>query len=151
MLFSAAIREHERRKQQLQTLCDSETRAALGKVPQLASSLVDLANAEVSRIYELQLEIEREARGVRSEVAALERNLGEVAAAVRHVSDSLKQLGDFENYVLVLGERVERVTCALLQRHPPPPAQEDTATTTTTPATATTTTSTAAGTDPQQQ
>ncbi|EFJ46847.1 hypothetical protein VOLCADRAFT_92743 [Volvox carteri f. nagariensis] len=105
MLFSTAVRAHEKRKQGLKAVHESETRAALDRVPQLANVLVDLANADVSRIYELQLEIEQEARAVRGEVAALERRLQEVAAAVRQLTDGLKLLGDFENYVLVLGEK----------------------------------------------
>eukprot|EP00198_Chlamydomonas_reinhardtii_P000625 XP_001689960.1 predicted protein [Chlamydomonas reinhardtii] len=48
------------------------------------------------------VQIEAESRAVRAEVAALERNLTAVAGAVRHVSEALKQLGDFENYVAVL-------------------------------------------------
>lgn len=44
------------------------------------------------------VQIEAEARAVRAEATALERNLGDVAAAVRQVTDSLKLLGDFENY-----------------------------------------------------
>ncbi|GFR50860.1 hypothetical protein Agub_g13145, partial [Astrephomene gubernaculifera] len=116
MLFIEALAEHQRRTQRLRALQDSEERAALDGVPQLADSLVDLANVEVSRIYELQLEIESECRAVRSEVAAVEGRLGQVAEAVRQLGDSLKLLGDFENYVSVLSERVERVTSALLAR-----------------------------------
>ncbi|GIL92584.1 hypothetical protein Vretifemale_20103, partial [Volvox reticuliferus] len=57
MLFSSIIRDHERRKKALHALEESETVAALDKVPQLADSLVDLANVDVSQIYERQLEV----------------------------------------------------------------------------------------------
>ncbi|KAG2447251.1 hypothetical protein HYH02_007991 [Chlamydomonas schloesseri] len=114
MLFNKALAEHQRRKDVLQLEQDTATRAALAAVPRLAGALVDVANADVSQIYDLQLEIEAEGAAVRAAVAALQRNLAAVAGAVRHCSEALKQLGDFENYVEVLEQKVDKVTSALL-------------------------------------
>lgn len=89
---------------------DAAVRQAVEGSPELAASLVDLTNSDVAQIYDTQLEIEKEATAVRIELAALERNLTSVAAAVRHVSEALKQLGDFENYIEVVGRLVEQLT-----------------------------------------
>ncbi|KAG2493610.1 hypothetical protein HYH03_008127 [Edaphochlamys debaryana] len=117
-MFSSAIAQHERRKRGLQATQEAEAGAAVALCPHLSDSLVQLANVDVARIYDLQLQIEAESRGVRAEAEALRRNLGAVGAEVRRLSEGLKELGDFEGYVSAVEARLERVVSALL-REPP--------------------------------
>mmetsp|Transcript_77 Transcript_77/g.125 ORF Transcript_77/g.125 Transcript_77/m.125 type:complete len:134 (-) Transcript_77:1016-1417(-) len=108
-MFRVALSEHQRRLEKLSQRQERCHQAALYAAASTASIASNQLNSEVGQIYDNQKRIEEEVKLVKDELARFQANVGNLSSLVRQVHHALKEVGDFENYLSVVEEQVDRV------------------------------------------
>jgi len=116
--------EHERAQVALKQETDQARRAAVAATEQLTDVLVTSVNTEVARAFERQKQLEAEARALQLEAAKFHRHTAQWAAAVKALDASLKEIGDFQNWVGIIEGDMQIVLEGLqrLSAAEPPPS-----------------------------
>jgi hypothetical protein len=98
-------------------LCKAENRKdATRKVAKLTSTLVSGINRGVLEVFENQKEVEKEAKVLQKKVDAFKCESRTWVKSLRDFDESLKSIGDFENYVMTLENELKGIAEELKKR-----------------------------------
>ena len=99
------------------SLCKAENRKdATRKVAKLTSTLVSGINRGVLEVFENQKEVEKEAKVLQKKVDAFKCESRTWVKSLRDFDESLKSIGDFENYVMTLENELKGIAEELKKR-----------------------------------
>ncbi|CAL6376562.1 unnamed protein product [Bathycoccus prasinos] len=89
---------------------------ATRKVAKLTSTLVSGINRGVLEVFENQKEVEKEAKVLQKKVDAFKCESRTWVKSLRDFDESLKSIGDFENYVMTLENELKGIAEELKKR-----------------------------------
>lgn len=112
-MFKEVLDNHSVRQQKLEGLAESETRKGVGQASRAAELLVDEVNADVLEIYETQKKIEHESKLLKLEVKKAVQNVQNWLVVIEQLRGAVKDLGDYENYLLAISNQVSSLSQAL--------------------------------------
>ena len=82
---------------------------ATEKVAKLTSTLVSGINRGVLEVFENQKQVEKEAKNLQKKVDAFKEQSAQWVKSLETFDESLKSIGDFENYVMTLEKELSDI------------------------------------------
>ena len=89
---------------------------AAEKVAKLTSTLVSGINRGVLEVFENQKQVEKEAKILQKKVEEFKEESGKWVKSLEDFDESLKAIGDFENYVMTLEKELVGISEELKKR-----------------------------------
>ena len=89
---------------------------AAEKVANLTSTLVSGINRGVLEVFENQKQVEKEAKILQKKVEEFKEESGKWVKSLEDFDESLKAIGDFENYVMTLEKELVGISEELKKR-----------------------------------
>ena len=86
------------------------------KVAKLTSTLVSGINRGVLEVFENQKQVEKEAKILQKKVEEFKEESGKWVKSLEDFDESLKAIGDFENYVMTLEKELVGISEELKKR-----------------------------------
>ena len=116
-VLSLSAVKNELTRKSISSLCKAENRKdATRKVAKLTSTLVSGINRGVLEVFENQKEVEKEAKVLQKKVDAFKCESRTWVKSLRDFDESLKSIGDFENYVMTLENELKGIAEELKKR-----------------------------------
>mmetsp|Transcript_14040 Transcript_14040/g.29468 ORF Transcript_14040/g.29468 Transcript_14040/m.29468 type:complete len:118 (-) Transcript_14040:96-449(-) len=112
-MFNALLQEHQKRVAEERAKVDASRAVANQHANKLSDALVDAVNAGVAEAFQTQKVIEQEARSLQVQAHKFNKQTTQWMGAITTFNNSLKELGDFEQYVKTLEWEIQTVSDAI--------------------------------------
>mmetsp|Transcript_33823 Transcript_33823/g.40886 ORF Transcript_33823/g.40886 Transcript_33823/m.40886 type:complete len:123 (-) Transcript_33823:523-891(-) len=116
-MFNSLIEEHQQKQAALRDENEKLRKAALNSVAEVTECLVDTLNSDVSECFRTQKQIELESRKLQAEALRFSKQTQQWINMVSTFDKSLKEIGDFENWVKTMEWDMQTVATALERVH----------------------------------
>ncbi|XP_066931823.1 biogenesis of lysosome-related organelles complex 1 subunit 1-like [Clytia hemisphaerica] len=112
-MLSRALKEHTSNQTVIKEQQEERKKVALKAVKDFSGRLVDLLNADVEKAYNNQRALENEAKILQQHVNQLSKQTMQWATMLENFNQSLKELGDVENWARTIETDITTIASAL--------------------------------------
>mmetsp|Transcript_4925 Transcript_4925/g.5335 ORF Transcript_4925/g.5335 Transcript_4925/m.5335 type:complete len:135 (-) Transcript_4925:59-463(-) len=115
--LSQLMREHQSNCNQVREKNDKLRRAVVGSVGRATNLMMDSINADVSRVFLNQRVLEQEARELERQAERLNKLSANWIQLLNNFNNSLKELGDIENWSSSIESDMKNIAASLEYVH----------------------------------
>jgi len=126
-MYSKLVKEHQIRQQAVRDENERLRKVAVGSVSAVTNGLLDSVNGGVAAIFANQKRLEAEARQLQTQATRFSKQTSQWISLVDSFNQSLKELGDLENWAKIIESDMKNVSSALeyVYKSNPPPSQQE--------------------------
>eukprot|EP00976_Prorocentrum_cordatum_P002165 42917-Prorocentrum_minimum.AAC.3 len=113
VMFSAILKEHDEKQEAQREENERLSKAATASIAKLTDILVDQLNSGVVEAFQVQKEIEAQARELQTEAVRFSQQTEKWANSVQTFDNAVKEIGDFEHWMKTMEWDMQTVATAL--------------------------------------
>eukprot|EP00002_Diphylleia_rotans_P000788 TRINITY_DN10416_c0_g1_i1.p1 TRINITY_DN10416_c0_g1~~TRINITY_DN10416_c0_g1_i1.p1 ORF type:complete len:160 (+),score=39.09 TRINITY_DN10416_c0_g1_i1:426-905(+) len=116
-MLSRLVREHELKQKALRDECEKRKREALVNVGTVSSVMMDSVNIGVATVFANQKQLDSETKLLQAQSARFAKQAQDWIALMDKFNQSLKELGDVENWAKIIENDMKQIATSLEYVH----------------------------------